>query len=98
MAGRIRALVLDVDEGGALLQLEHTLQSLEMSHRRTNFVWAFEAHYQKGELQFALRPRFMKPVQDLRAEELEAAQEDLGLLAERLERDLDLSWWTRPAD
>lgn len=82
------------DRTGTLKQLEHTLQSLEMSHRRTEYPWAFEAHYMKGELQFALRPRFMKPVQDVSADELNRAVADIATLARRLDRDLDLSWWT----
>jgi hypothetical protein len=79
---------------GILRQIGHLLQSLEMSHRRTRRVWTLEAHYQRGELQFAFRPRFMKPVQDLDPDEIREAQDDLPLLAERFERDMALSWWS----
>lgn len=79
---------------GALRQIEHILQSMEMSHRRTHLIWVLEAHYQAGELRFALRPRFMKPVADLQTGEIEEAQRDLRTLALRFGRDMSLSWWT----
>jgi len=82
------------EKPGILREIERILQSLEMSHRRTHLIWAIEAHHLNGELRFALRPRFMKPVQDLDPEEIREAQEDLRLLAERLERDMALSWWS----
>ncbi len=82
------------DADGALRQLEHLLQSLEMSHRKTNWVWAIEAHYDHAELRFTMRPRFMKPVRELTADEITQAQSDLRTLASRIDRDLALSWWT----
>jgi len=82
------------EKPGILREIERILQSLEMSHRLTHRVWAIEAHHRNGELRFALRPRFMKPVQDLDPEEIREAQEDLRLLAERLDRDMALSWWS----
>ncbi|MBN2490954.1 MAG: hypothetical protein JXQ29_08900 [Planctomycetes bacterium] len=81
------------ERNGALRHIERLLQSLEMSHRRTRRIWALEAHYTHSELRFALRPRFMKPVGDLDPDEIRDAQLDLRLLAERLERDMGLSWW-----
>jgi len=79
---------------GGLRQLEHLLQSLEMSRNRTHRIWAVEAHFTSGELQFALRPRFMKQICDLEVEDIQEAREDLRLLADRLERDRKLSWWS----
>ena len=84
-----------IDDGrDGLRQLEQVLQSMEMSQRKTRLVWAVEARYMSAELRFALRPRFMKPIQELEADEIRKAQEDLRLLAGRLGRDIELSWWT----
>ena len=82
------------ERNGSLRQMEHLLHSLEMSHRRTHRVWTLELHHAHGELRFALRPRFMKPVGSLDPEEIREAQQDLRRLAERLERDMALSWWS----
>ena len=82
------------ERNGTLHQMEHLLHSLEMSHRRTHRIWTLELRHAHGELRFALRPRFMKPVGSLDPEEIREAQQDLRLLADRLERDMALSWWS----
>ncbi len=82
------------DRKDGLRQLEQVLQSMEMSQRKTHRVWTVEARFMSAELRFALRPRFMKSIQELEAAEILEAQEDLRLLADRLGRDIELSWWT----
>ena len=42
---------------------------------------------------FVLRPRFYKRPQEITAEEIRQAREDLDRLARRLRRDVSLTWW-----
>ena len=72
--------------------IERLLRSLELANRRTAKRWLIELSLQH-EIIYILRPRFWKSPADITGEEIRIARRDLMLLAERLRRDLSLSWW-----
>ena len=74
--------------------LERLLRSLEHANRDTNLRWLVELSLQHG-IVYILRPRFWKSPSDLAPEDIEVARKDLATLAQRLRRDLGLSWWHR---
>ena len=74
------------------LPLERLLRTLEHANHETELVWTVELTLQHT-LLYILRPRFWKRPQEVTAEEIALARRDLPLLAQRLRRDLQLSWW-----
>ena len=72
--------------------IERLLRSLEMANRKTRLRWLIELSLQQ-EIVYILRPRFWKSPAEITPEDLAAARKDLQTLAERLRRDLSLSWW-----
>jgi hypothetical protein len=75
-----------------LHDLERLLTSLEMANRATRRRWVVECSLQRG-LLFILRPRFWKAVQAITAQDIAESRADLGVLAEAIARDVNLSWW-----
>ncbi len=79
-------------EAGGLEDLERLLTSLEMANRDTQRRWVVETALQRG-LLFILRPRFWKPVHEINLQDIRESRADLGILAETIRRDVNLSWW-----
>ncbi|MHC4668330.1 MAG: hypothetical protein ACYTFD_07965 [Planctomycetota bacterium] len=74
------------------IYIERLLRSLEHANRSTKLRWLLELSLQKGVV-YILRPRFWKSPGDITPQDLRIARKDLRILAERLRRDLALSWW-----
>ncbi len=74
------------------IHLERLLRTLEHANRETELVWLVELTLQHS-LLYILRPRFWKRPQEVTPDEIRLARRDLPLLAARLRRDLQLSWW-----
>ena len=72
--------------------IERLLRSVELANRKTRLRWLIELSLQK-EIVYILRPRFWKSPADITPTDLVVARKDLRVLAERLRRDLELSWW-----
>jgi hypothetical protein len=72
--------------------IERLLRSIELANRKTRLRWLIELSLQK-EIVYILRPRFWKSPADITPEDLVVARKDLRVLANRLRRDLQLSWW-----
>jgi len=72
--------------------IEKLLRSIELANRETTKRWLIELSLQHG-IVYILRPRFWKNPSDITPEEIRVARADLSVLAERLRRDLALSWW-----
>lgn len=76
----------------SLKDVEKLLRSIELANRETHLRWLVELTLQQTVV-FVLRPRFFKPPREITREEIRWAREDLGRLAQRLRRDMALSWW-----
>lgn len=74
--------------------IEQLLRSLEHANRDTRLRWLIELSLQHA-IVYILRPRFWKSPSDVAPEDIEVARKDLRTLADRLRRDLGLSWWKR---
>lgn len=72
--------------------LERLLRSIELANRETKLRWLIELSLQH-DIVYILRPRFWQPPRTISAAQIEIAQRDLPVLAQRLRRDLSLSWW-----
>ena len=72
--------------------IERLLRSLEHANRTTKMRWLIELSLQHGII-YILRPRFWKSPADITPQEIHVARRDLATLADRLRRDLSLSWW-----
>ena len=72
--------------------IERLLRSLELANRATAKRWLIELSLQR-DIVYILLPRFWKSPADITAEEIRIARRDLKVLADRLRRDLSLSWW-----
>ena len=76
-----------------LRDIERLLTSLEMANRHTKRRWVVECTLQRG-LLFYVRPRFWKSVQEITPQDIRECRGDLNALAEAINRDVQLSWWT----
>ena len=72
--------------------IERLLRSIEMANRETRLRWLIGLSLQK-EIVYILRPRFWMPPSEISPEDIRVARKDLGILANRLRRDLGLTWW-----
>ena len=72
--------------------IQRLLRSIELANRVTQLRWLIELSLQH-EIVYILRPRFWRPPHEITATDVALAKADLPVLAQRLRRDLSLSWW-----
>lgn len=81
---------LGVANSGALVQLENLAKSLQISAGALRCPWVVEVEFRRH-LAFVLKPRIAGDA--VTAELVHAAQIDVGVLRQHLERNMRLGWW-----
>lgn len=78
----------------AIVQAENVAKSLQLGAGELQNHWVLEVEYRRH-LAFVLKPRH--PGGPVHAEQVRAAQVDLGTLRRLIERDSRLGWWRHAA-